>query len=80
VADEGDRRGYGFDRAKLVGNSFGGKIAVTAGQVEYEFAHLLAKLKKRDPALYRRWEKIEKIELHPMFEQIGGDVEEWEVI
>ena len=80
VADEADRRGYRFDRGKIAGDRFGQKISVTAGQSEYEFAHLLNKLKKRDPGLYRQLKSTETIQLHPLFETIDGDVEDWEVI
>jgi hypothetical protein len=80
VADEADSRRYRFNKDKIVGNRFGGKISVTTGQLEYEFAHLLNKLKKRDPNLYTHLNKIEKIKLHPMFEKIDGDVEAWEAI
>ena len=80
VADEAESRGYRFDRGKIAENRFGGKISVTTGQSEYEFTHLLDKLKNRDPELYSRWEKIETIELHPVFEKINGDVEDWEVV
>lgn len=80
VADEADRRGYRFDREKIGGGGFGEKIPVTAGQAEYEFRHLLGKLKERDPQRYIRLGAIKKIELHPLFEQIGGGVEDWEVV
>src|SRR5262245_51118309 len=48
VCDEADRRGYRFDRRKLARRARGARLAVTAGQVEYEWRHLKAKLKARD--------------------------------
>jgi len=80
VADEADSRGYRFDRSKIAQNRFGGKISVTSGQSEYEFTHLLNKLKKRDPGQYGLLIKTSTIELHPVFEKISGDVEDWEVV
>lgn len=80
VADEADKREYRFNRDKIAGSRFGEKISVKTGQTEYEFRHLLSKLKKRDPQRYIRLKEIEKIELHPVFEEISGDVEDWEVI
>ncbi len=80
VADEADKRGYHFDRSKIVKKSFGDTIPVTRGQVEYEFRHLLNKLEKRSPDVYRRVKGEKKIRLHPEFTQISGDVEDWEVI
>jgi hypothetical protein len=80
VADEADKRGYHFDRSKIVKKSFGDTIPVTRGQVEYEFRHLLNKLEKRSPDVYRRVKGEKNIRLHPEFTQISGDVEDWEVI
>ena len=80
VADEADRRGYKFDRTKIVKKRFRGILPVTKGQLEYEFTHLLGKLKKRAPDLYKRFNKVERIKLHPLFEKIAGDVEDWEVL
>ncbi|MBF0230050.1 MAG: DNA lyase [Desulfamplus sp.] len=80
VADEADNRGYNFDKSKIVKSICKGKIPVTLGQVEYEFAHLLGKLKQRSPDLYIRLSKIMEIEVHPKFEKISGNVENWEII
>lgn len=80
VADEADRRGYRFKRDKIGGGGFGEKIPVTAGQAEYEFRHLLGKLDKRDPIQHIRLKAVEKIQLHPVFEQISGGMEGWEVV
>ena len=43
VIDEADKRGYNFDRSKIIKKSTSFKIPVTIGQVEYEFKHLLLK-------------------------------------
>jgi hypothetical protein len=79
VADEGDNRGYKFDRDKIAKKRFSEKITVTSGQVEYEFKHLLGKLKERSPELYKRYKVIDKINIHPMMQKISGDVEPWEI-
>lgn len=80
VAYEADRRKYRFNRDKIAGSRFREKISVTKGQTEYEFRHLLNKLKERDPQRYICLNSIKNIELHPVFEKISGDVEDWEVI
>ena len=80
VANEADKRNYNFDRNKIDSTHTENKIPVTVGQINYEFAHLLNKLKVRDPALYSQLHTIKKIEAHPLFETIPGDVEEWEKI
>ncbi|MBF0379299.1 MAG: DNA lyase [Desulfamplus sp.] len=80
VADEADNRGYNFDKSKIVKQRCKSKISVTLGQVKYEFEHLLGKLKQRAPNLYIELSKIVEIEVHPKFEKVSGDVENWEVI
>ena len=80
VVDEADNRGYNFDRSKIIDKKIKGKIPVTSGQLEYEFTHLLGKLKKRDPELYNQLNKVKRIKPHPMFNKVSGDVEDWEVI
>ncbi|MCJ7766344.1 MAG: pyrimidine dimer DNA glycosylase/endonuclease V [Thiovulaceae bacterium] len=80
VADEADRRGYNFDRSKIIDKRFSGKIPVTKGQVEYELMHLSGKLKKRDPEFYARLNSADTVRLHPLFIQIDGEVEDWEVL
>ncbi|WP_373070355.1 pyrimidine dimer DNA glycosylase/endonuclease V [Sulfurimonas sp.] len=81
VVDEADTRGYNFNRDKIL-NCAGqcSRIEVTDGQIEYEFNHLLNKLKIRDPKRYEELKSIKDIKLHPMFLRTEGDVEEWEVI
>lgn len=80
VADEADRRGYHFDRNKIMNEELGGSIAVTTGQLDYEFKHLLEKLRKRDPVRYEQLFKTTEIELHPIFNKVIGDREDWEIV
>ncbi len=80
VACEADRRGYKFDKSKIIKDSCNNKITVTSGQVEYEFRHLLAKLKQRSPTLYINFSNIVIIDVHPKFEIISGGIEAWEII
>jgi len=78
VADEADRRGYNFNSSKIVSRRINNAIIVTSGQVDYEFKHLLAKLKERAPDLYKQLKTTHRIKPHPMFKKVEGDVEEWE--
>lgn len=80
VADEADRRGYRFDRAKLERRPFAANLTVTRGQLDYEFRHLLAKLERRDHDRYLQWQRLETVELHPLFVQIDGNIEPWEIV
>ena len=78
VADEADKRAFRFDRGKITNKSLRGKLPVTNGQLDYEFAHLLSKLKERSPDLFRQFKENMKIEPHPMFKKVSGDREGWE--
>ena len=80
VVEEANRRGYNFDKNKILNKRLKSKIEVTQGQVEYEFLHLAQKLKKRDPVRYSQLQGIDKIVIHPLFKQIKGDIEEWEIV
>ena len=80
VIIEADNRGYKFDRSKIRNKKFKGKISVTTGQLEYEFEHLLKKLRKRESSIYRRLSEIIEIEAHPLLIKVSGNIESWEVI
>ncbi|CAH1385339.1 pyrimidine dimer DNA glycosylase/endonuclease V [Candidatus Nitrotoga sp. M5] len=80
VADEADKRNYKFDRDKISKNSECSRLQVTEGQLEYEFKHLLNKLKVRDPSRHEELKSIKQIETHPLFTKTEGGIEEWEVI
>jgi hypothetical protein len=79
VFAEAERRGYSFDRSKVGPVRAHARIRVTSGQVEYEWRHLLAKLRARNPELHRRWRDVERRECHPLFRTVrDGAVESWE--
>lgn len=80
IHGEAVARGYSFDQRKIVSDKISPKIKVTSGQIEYEFKHLLKKLKNRDQKKYPtvRSEKI--IQAHPLFKVVKGPIEEWERI
>ncbi len=80
VQQEAERRGYKFDASKIGPCARHVKIAVTLGQMQYEMAHLRAKLAVRDAAALRRGEGVHEPEPHPLFEVVQGGVETWEVI
>ena len=80
VHAEADARGYSFDRGKLGPVRAVAPIAVTTGQLAYEWQHLLRKLAKRQPRLYRRWRALAQAEHHPLFTLRDGPIEPWERI
>jgi len=71
-------REYTFDVRKIGRARAAVRIAVTHGQLAYEWAHLLRKLARRNPALYRRWRTVRRPDPHPMFRLGRGGVEAWE--
>jgi hypothetical protein len=78
VHSEARARGYSFDRAKIAVARSHRSIAVTAGQVEYEWQHLMSKLAVRNPELHQRWRSVRMPRCHPLFEVRAGQVEAWE--
>jgi hypothetical protein len=54
VHAEARRRGYRFDARKLKGPRTNRRIVVTSGRLEFEWRHLLRKLRRRAMADYRR--------------------------
>lgn len=75
---EASARGYRFDASKILHpDAQVDKIAVTTGQLDYEWAHLGAKLSQRSPADRKRWEGSCP-SAHPLFEVVEGGIEPWE--
>ena len=79
VAEEAKSRGYSFDASKIVSSSSRIRIAVTAGQLDYERKHLSRKLRARDPARAGVLKKT-TLKPHPMMRVIAGRAESWEVV
>ena len=79
VEREARKRGYNFDASKIIDHKLKKKISVNKGQLEYEFLHLLSKLKARDPELYHKLKSLKSIKTHSIFITKKGGVEAWEV-
>jgi hypothetical protein len=75
---EAQRRGYSFDATKIGPVRAAVILTATAGQLAYEWRHLLTKLERRNPGLHRQWIRTRFPEPHPIFRMIEGDVETWE--
>jgi len=80
VHDEATRRGYQFDRRKIVGRASRLRITETRGQLLYEWKHLRRKLKCRDPRAYADVRHIKIPKPHPLFHVVAGAVRDWERI
>ena len=75
---EAETRSYCFDKSKIKPARKQVALTVSSGQMVYEWAHLMAKLKARSPVLYRKQRYIEVPEAHPLFKVRDGEAESWE--
>lgn len=75
---EASARGYSFDGAKIRAGRDPGPLAVTRGQLRYEWDWLRAKVAGRDPGWLPRLEGSVRPRAHPLFRVVAGDVEPWE--
>ncbi|MBN2502688.1 MAG: DNA lyase [Anaerolineales bacterium] len=78
VLQEARARGYNFDASKINPNGTAPQIQTAAGQLDYEFSHLLAKLEKRSPADHEKIAKLKAVTPHPLFQIVPGEIEDWE--
>ncbi len=74
------QRGYHFDESKIGSIVSLSPLTVTDGQIEYEWVHLLAKLKTRDPDRYQQNKIIKQPLPHPLFRVIKGGIASWEIV
>jgi Pyrimidine dimer DNA glycosylase len=78
VLSEAQARGYSFDATKVGPVRSRAQIVAAQGQLQYEWHHLLEKLRLRSPALYRRFRNVSDPKPHPLFRIIAGPVAPWE--
>lgn len=78
VLAEARRRGYRFDARKVMGPKTGVRIRVSRGQLTYEWSHLLQKLRRRAPGVYRAASRA-RPRAHELFRLVPGPVAAWEV-
>jgi hypothetical protein len=78
VLDEAAGRGYAFDPTKIrYRRCPGGHVTVAAGQLAYEWEHLLRKLATRDRSRWRT-EHRRQPEPHGCFRVVAGPIADWE--
>ena len=80
VQAEATLRGYRFDASKIGPSGKVPTIDVNSGQLEYEWHHLIAKLRVRDPAWLAQFTSLPLPEAHPLFLIVPGHIAGWEVI
>lgn len=79
VFDESCRRAYCFDASKIASSGNAEIIAVTRGQLDYEWEHLKKKLHFRSPSWFEPIQSISRPIPHPLFRIVPGPVEKWEI-
>jgi hypothetical protein len=80
IFKEATSRGYNFDPNKIQKSFRKTKLNVSSGQTAYEAAHLLKKLKVRDPHRYQRFKSLKHFEPHSMFRVVKGEIDRWEIV
>ncbi len=71
-------RGYAFALGKISRVRCSQFIAVRSGQLDYEWEHLIHKLKARDSAHAKRLGTVRRPQPHPVFTIVRGPLEQWE--
>ena len=80
LADEADRRGYHFDRSRVLESADDElRLDVNDGQLAYEWDLLLNKLEQRDTAA-RSAMLGQQICAHPLFRVVSGPMATWEKV
>ncbi len=78
VYDEAVRRGYAFDARKINSSRCAVRLPVNRGQLEFEWRHLQAKLKRRDRKKFMENRAVSRSKPHPLFRITSGGIEDWE--
>lgn len=78
VLEESRRRGYRYDGSKIDEQTQAAVIKENRGQLQYEWQHLLNKLKIRDLKRWGTYTNIDQPKAHPLFIIVEGGVQGWE--
>jgi len=77
---ESKKRNFKFDSKKIGPARKCLNIKVASKQIEYEFDHLLQKLKERDPARYHQLKDVKEIKINPVFQKVSRPFADWEKV
>ncbi len=78
VYQEAVSRGYHFAAEKISRSRASGHLMVTRGQLQFEWHHLMEKLRARDPKRQARLATVKIPQPHPLFRVVRGKVAQWE--
>jgi hypothetical protein len=80
IQEEGKRRGYKFDSGKITRSGRVVSIVATNGQLQFEWVHLLGKVRQRHPKWFKELKSVQSVDPHPLFKIIPGSMEVWEKV
>lgn len=80
VCDESQRRNWRFQRSKIILGKprFVKHLTVARGQLQFEWEHLLEKIKARDPQRFKELWGLKAVKTHPLFRRTIGGIAAWE--
>jgi hypothetical protein len=78
VYENSVERGFNFNKNKINPDFMPTILTVTDKQIKFEMKHLLRKLEKRDLKQFQKLSRKRKINAHPLFKIIDGEIEPWE--
>lgn len=78
IHQEAEHRSYKFDESKFGNFQLSEPINVTEGQMLYEKAHLLKKLRIRSEKIHDELRQFPVFAPHPLFSIVAGEIEEFE--
>ena len=78
VHDEAVSRGYNFARGKISRSRAAGRLMVSRGQLDFEWQHLMEKLRIRDPTRGAELVRLNAPRAHPLFRVVEGAIAPWE--
>jgi len=78
VHDEAIKRGYRFDASKINSSRAYGQLNVNLDQLQFEWGHLMEKLRTRDPNWHAQLLKMKSPQPHPLFVVVDGGIAQWE--
>lgn len=79
IHSEATVRGYCFNATKIVSERSEEHIVASRGQLDYEWKHLVEKLRARDPSWLEQFATLAEPKPHPLFLLVPGPVAAWEV-
>lgn len=78
IHEEALTRGYRFSAGKISRRRAPGHLDLTRGQLEFEWLHLMEKLRMRDTKRRIELGRVKRPLPHPLFRVVPGPVAAWE--